>query len=408
MASIGNRFKKAWNAFLDRDTAVEYSITAGPGSSSRPDRPRFTLGNAKSTVAPILTRIAIDAAAIPMRHVRTDENGQFIENVMSGLNDCITIDANIDQTGRSFIQDAVQSMCDEGAVALVPVDKYTDPERPDWFDIASLRVAKIVQWHPESIRVNLYNDRTGMKEEIPVLKRDVVIIENPLYSVMNEPNSTLSRLISKINLLDVIDSQSGAGKLDLIIQLPYAVKTELRKQQAENRKQAIEEQLMNTKYGIAYIDSTEKVTQLNRPAENNIMSQIEFLTRMLFSQLGITEAVYNGTADEAEWINYYNRTVEPMLAAVTDGMTRRFITPELRRKGHAVKYYRNPFRLVTAKEFGDISDSLNRNEILTGNELRGIIGYRPSTDPRADELKNKNISDNQPAEPAPAKTEQNM
>jgi hypothetical protein len=360
----------------------------------RPDRVRFSRGNERSIVTSVYNRIAMDVAAISIKHCRVDKNGRYIEDVNSGLNDCLTIEANIDQTGRSFIQDVVMSMFDEGAVAIVPVDTDTDPTTGS-FDIKTVRAGKIVEWFPTSVKLNVYNDRTGRKEDIILPKKSVAIIENPLYSVINEPNSTMQRLVRKLNLLDAIDEQSGSGKLDLIVQLPYAVKGELKTQQAEQRKQSIIDQLKGP-YGIAYIDATEKITQLNRPVENNLMKQIEYLTNMLYSQIGMTPSVLDGTADEKVMLNYNNRTIEPIISAIVDAMKRNFLTKTARTQGQTIMYFRDPFKLVPINNIAEIADKFTRNEILTSNEIRQIIGFKPSDDPKADKLVNSNIA--QPAE----------
>ena len=391
--SFGDRLRHAWNA-IRYGTSSQAYINYGPAYSIRPDLYRLRLGSETSIISSIYTRIGIDVASIPIQHVRLDEDGRYLETIQSGLNNCLTLEANIDQTGRAFIQDAVMSMCDEGCIALVPVDTTLNPMITGSYDIVTLRTAKIVAWYPKHVRVNLYNDETGYKQDITLPKSVVAIIENPLYAVMNEPNSTLQRLITKLNLLDVIDQQSGSGKLDLIIQLPYVVKTEARRQQAENRRADIENQLKDSKYGIAYTDGTEKVTQLNRSAENNLMGQIEFLTSMLYSQLGLTKEVFDGTADEKTMINYFNRTIEPILAAVVDAMKRVFITKTGRTQGQSIEALRDPFKLVPVSQIADIADKFTRNEILTSNELRQIVGRKPSSETSADELRNKNL--NQP------------
>lgn len=396
--SFGTRLQHAWNAFTNKDP-IRSTYDAGMSYSNRPDRVQLRYSNERSIIASIYNRIAIDVAAIMIQHVRIDQNGRFLEAVKSGLNECLTLAANKDQTGRAFIQDVVMSMFDEGCVAIVPVDTTVDPKLTGGYDINSLRTAKVIEWFPDQVRLKLYNDRTGQKEEITMPKSAVAIIENPLYSVMNEPNSTLKRLIHKLNLLDAIDKQSGSGKLDLLIQLPYVVKSQTRKDQADQRRKDIEMQLAGSKYGIAYIDGTEKVTQLNRPAENNLMAQIQYLTSMLYSQLGMTEEVFNGTADEKTMINYHNRTVEPVIAAIADGMKRSFLTKTARTQGHTIMYFRDPFKLVPVNELADIADKFTRNEILSSNEVRAIIGYKPSSDPGADELRNKNL--NKQAEPTP-------
>lgn len=385
------RLQHAWNAFRNRDpTGHQYGY--GPSYGSRPDRTRMRFGNERSIVSSIYTRIGIDVAAVSIQHVRIDQNGRYSERIPSNLDECLSVQANIDQSGRAFIQDIAMSMFDEGVVAVVPVDTTLNPNESGSFDIQSLRVGKILEWYPRHVRVQLYNDREGRRDEVILEKRFVAIIENPLYAVMNEPNSTLKRLVHKLNLLDSIDEQSGSGKLDLIIQLPYVIKTPARREQAEQRRKDIEMQLAGSKYGIAYTDGSEKVTQLNRPAENNLMSQIEYLTSMLYSQLGITENVFNGTAEEAEMLNYYNRTIEPVLAAITDSMNRTFLTKTARTQGQKIIYLREPFKLVPVNNLAEIVDKFTRNEILTSNEIRAMIGYKPVEDSKADELRNSNLS----------------
>jgi hypothetical protein len=337
-------------------------------------------------------RIAIDVAAVSIQHVRVDQNGSYMETIESSLNTVLNLDANLDQTGRAFLQDVVMSMFDEGCVAIVPTDTSIDPSKSDSYIIETVRVGKIIEWFPEHVRVRLYNEKKGVKEDILVLKKTTAIVENPLYAVMNEPNSTLQRLIRKLNLLDSIDEQSGSGKLDLIIQLPYVIKSEARRQQAENRRKDIEEQLSGSKYGIAYTDGTEHITQLNRPAENNLMAQIQYLTSMLYSQLGLTTSVFDGTAEEKEMLNYYNRTIEPILEAIVTEMKRKFLTKTARTQRQSIMWFRNPLKLAPVIELANIFDKFSRNEILTSNELRAIIGYKPSTDSRADELRNKNLN----------------
>lgn len=388
---IGERFQHAWNAFMDRGTATLPFMEYGPGYSYRPDRTILRPGTERSIVTAIYNRIAIDVSSIVIQHVRLDQNGRYIETIESGLNNCLTLEANIDQTGRAMILDLVLSLCDEGCVAVVPVDTTLDPKVGS-YDIKTLRVGKILQWFPNSIQVRLYNDRTGGKQDVIIPKETAAIIENPLYSVMNEPNSTLRRLIHKLNILDAIDEQSGSGKLDLIIQLPYIVKSPQRRQQAEQRRKDIEMQLANSKYGIAYTDGTEHVTQLNRPAENNLMSQITYLTQMLYSQLGITESIINGTASEGEQLNYHNRTIEPILSAIVLEMKRKFLTKTARSQGQTIQFFRDPFKIVPANQIADIADKFTRNEVLSPNEVRGIIGYKPVDDPRADELRNRNLN----------------
>lgn len=390
---IGARLKHAWNAFMNRDP-TRYYMDMGMGYSYNPDRPRLTRGNERSIITSVYNRIALDAATVEIQHARMDENGRFLETIDSCLNSCLTLSANIDQTGKAFIHDAVLSMLDEGCVAVVPVDTDSDPDLTGSYKINSMRVGQILTWYPEYVEIRLYNDRTGKKEELKLPKSTVAIIENPFYSVMNEPNSTMQRLIRKLNILDAIDEQSGSGKLDLIIQLPYVAKTELRKKQANERRDEIERQLTGSKYGIAYIDGTEHVTQLNRPVDNNLMKQIEYLTSMLYSQLGITQGVMDGTADDKTMLNYYSRTIEPIISAIVGEMKRKFLTPTARTQGQSIVYFRDPFKLVPVSELAEISDKLTRNEIATSNEVRQIIGWKPSKDPRADELRNKNL--NQP------------
>lgn len=391
--AISSRFRHAWNAFRSNGQQ-NYYRDIGTGYSYRPDRPRLTRGNERSIVTSVYNRIALDVAQINIQHVKLDENDRFLEIINSGLNNCLSLEANIDQTGRSFIQDVVMSMFDEGCVAIVPVDTDDDPEdgQPGSFDIDTMRTGKILEWYPRHVRVQLYNDQTGMKEDILLLKSTVAIIENPLYAVINEPNSTMQRLIRKLNLLDVIDEQSSSGKLDLIIQLPYVIKTEARRLQAENRRKDIEKQLSGSKYGIAYTDGTEHITQLNRPVGNNLMTQIEYLTSMLYSQLGITQSILDGTADEKTMLNYYNRTIEPIVSAIADEMKRKFLTKTARSQQHSIKFFRDPFKLVPVTELAEIVDKLTRNEVATSNEARQIIGWKPSKDPKADELRNKNLN----------------
>lgn len=389
--SFTSRIKHAWNAFTNKDP-TNFTPQYGMSYGARPDRTRMRFGNERSIVAAVYNRIGIDVAAVNVQHIRVDQNGRYSERVNSGLSECLSVQANIDQTGRALIQDAVMSLCDEGSVAIVPVDTTINPKFSGGYDINSLRVAQILEWFPRHIRVSIYNDRLGRKEEIILPKHMVAIVENPLYLVMNEPNSTAKRLIHKLNLLDSIDEQSGSGKLDLIIQLPYVIKTEARRVQAEQRRKDIEMQLAGSKYGIAYTDGSERVTQLNRPAENNLMSQIEYLTSMLYSQLGISEKVFDGTADEVEMLNYFNRTIEPILAAITEAMNRTFITKTARTQGQKIMYFREPFKLVPVNSLAEIVDKFSRNEILSSNEIRALIGYKPVADPAADELRNANLN----------------
>ena len=392
--SLGSRVQSAWNAFFNKDPTTENSgaIDIGTAYSSRPDRVKFTRGNEKSIVTAVFNRIALDTAAVSIEHVRLDDNDRYIYSMPSKLNNCLTLEANIDQTGRALIQDVVMSMLDEGCVAIVPTDTTYDPTKTDSYDIAALRVGKIIAWYPNMIQVRVYNERTGRKEDIILPKKMVAIIENPLYAVVNEPNSTLKRLVYKMNLLDVLDERNSSGKLDLIIQLPYIVKTEARKQQAENRRKSIEDQLVGSKYGIAYTDGTERITQLNRPVENNLSSQVNDLTSMLYSQLGITDTILNGTADEKTMMNYYSRTIEPILSAITLEMKRKFLTKTARSQKQSIVFFKDPFKLVPVAEIATIADTFTRNEIMTSNEVRQIIGMKPSNDPTADELRNKNLS----------------
>ena len=408
--SFGSRLKHAWNAFTGniqmnyRDLGMSYPYRA--------DRPRMSRGNERSIVTSVYNRIALDVAALNVQHVRLDENGRFLSVIDDGLNNCLTLEANVDQTARSFIQDVVISIFDEGSVAIVPVDTTTDPNVSGSYDIQSLRVGQILDWYPQYIRTRVYNEQTGRKEDIVVPKSAVAIIENPLYAVINEPNSTMQRLIRKLNLLDVIDEQSGSGKLDLIIQLPYVIKTEAKRQQAENRRKDIESQLSGSKYGIAYTDGTEHITQLNRSVNNNLMSQIEYLTSMLYSQLGITQSILDGTADEKTMLNYNNRTIEPIISAIVDEMKRKFLTKTARSQRQSISFFRDPFKLVPVNEIAEIADKFTRNEIMTSNEIRQVVGMKPSDDPRADELRNKNLSEpsgsDQQSEEAPITTDNSV
>ena len=393
-----SRLKHGWNAFMNRDPTYNHAI--GPSYSYRPDRPRFTRGNERSIVTSVFNRIALDVAAISMQHCILDDSGRFVEPVNSKLNNCLTLEANLDQTSRAFIQDLVMSMFDEGCVAIVPVDTTIDPKVTTSYDILSMRSGKIVDWYPEHVKVRVYNEKTGRKEEVILPKAQVGIVENPLFAVVNEPNSTGQRLIRKLNLLDQIDEQTGSGKLDLIIQLPYVIKTEARRDQAERRRKDIENQLSGSKYGIAYTDGTEHITQLNRPLENNLLKQIEYLRDMFYSQLGITQTILDGTADDKTMLNYYSRTIEPIVAAIVDEMKRKFLTKTARSQHHSIEFFRDPFKLVPVNDIAEIADKFTRNEILTSNEIRQIIGMKPSSDPKADQLINSNISqpDNQPTE----------
>ena len=389
--TFGSRLKHAWDAFTNKDP-TRYYQNLGASYSSRPDRPRLTRGNERSIITSVFNRIALDTAAISIQHCKLDENGRLIEIIDSKLNDCLNVEANVDQTGRAFIQDVVMSMLDEGCVAIVATETTLDPKITDSYDVLSLRVGKIVDWYPAHVRVRVYNENTGHKEEIILPKKLVAIIENPLYAVINEPNSTMQRLIRKLNLLDAIDEQSGAGKLDLIIQLPYTIKSDARRQQAEDRRKSIEMQLAGSKYGIAYADATERITQLNRPVENNLMKQIEYLTSMVYSQLGITQTILDGTADDKTMLNYYSRSIEPIISAIVDEMKRKFLSKTARSQSQSIEFFRDPFKLVPVNDIAEIADKFTRNEILTSNEIRQIIGIRPSNDPKADKLINSNIS----------------
>lgn len=388
--NLSTRLAHAWNAFTSRDP-TQYIIT-GPGYSSRPDRPRLSRGNEKSIATSIFNRIALDVSSVNIKHCRLDKNGRYVEDIDSGLNNCLNLEANKDQTGRAFIQDVVLSMLDEGCVALVPVETTIDPKSSNSYQIDSMRTGKITEWYPDTVRVRLYNDRTGEKEEILLPKNQVAIIENPLYAVVNEYNSTMQRLIRKLSLLDVTDEQTASGKLDLIIQLPYVIKTEARRAQVERRRKDIIDQLAGSQYGIAYTDGTEKITQLNRSLENNLLKQVEYLTNMVYSQLGITQSVLDGTADEKTMLNYMNRTVEPIISAIVDELKRKFLTKTARSQLQSIVYFRDPFRLVPVNDIAEIADKLTRNEIMTSNEIRQIVGMQPSKDPKADKLVNSNIS----------------
>lgn len=389
---IVTRLQHAWNAFLNRDPTMSYNSYYSGINAYRPDRQRFSRGNERSIVTSIYNRIALDVARLSIQHVQLDEGGRFKEQIASGLNNCLTMEANIDQTSRAFIQDVVVSMFDEGCVAIIPVDTTFDPNKTGAYDILSMRTGKILEWRPSDIRVQVYNEKIGQKQDIIVPKSVAAIIENPLYAVMNEPSSTMQRLVRKLNLLDAIDEQSGSGKLDLIVQLPYMVKTEARRIQAEERRKTIEDQLSGSKYGIAYTDGTERITQLNRPVENNLMHQIEYLTSMLYSQLGMTQAILDGTANEETMLNYYDRTIEPITAAIVDEMKRKFLTKTARTQGKSIMFFRDPFKLVPVKDLAEIADKFTRNEILSSNEIRQIVGVKPSDDPKADELINSNLN----------------
>lgn len=398
MPKFRDRLQHAWNAFFNkdptRDLTPNYSPYSGAYSTSvRPDRIRLTRGNERTIITSVYNRIALDVAATTIEHVRLDQNGRFIETLDTGLNECLTLSANRDQTGRSFMQDVVMSLFDEGCVAIVPTDTNNNLLETNSYDILAMRTGRIITWYPMHVKVRVYNENTGKKQDLILPKDKVAIVENPLYAVMNEPNSTLQRLMSKLRLLDVVDEQTSSGKLDLIIQLPYVVKTEARRRQAENRRKDIEMQLAGSKYGIAYTDGTEHITQLNRSLENNLLGQIEYLTSMLYSQLGLTTSIFDGTADERTMLNYYNRTVEPILSAIVDEMKRKFLTKTARTQRQSIFFYRDPFRLVPANELAEIADKFTRNEIMSSNEMRQIIGLKPVDDPRADELRNKNLNE---------------
>lgn len=399
---FSSRLKHAWNAFqneAERDfIPAPYAMSAG--YSTRPDRTRLRTTNERSIISSIYTRIGIDCASVDMRHVRLDDNGRYSEDIESGLNTCLTLEANIDQAAMAFKLDIVTSMLDKGCVAIVPVDTTISPETSGGFDIKTMRVGEIVQWYPAHVRTNLYNEAKGLRQEIMLGKRAVAVVENPLYAVMNEPNSTLQRLMRKLEYLDIVDKQSSSGKLDLIIQLPYVIKSDARRTQAEQRRKDIEVQLKGSQYGIAYTDGTEKITQLNRPTENNLLNQVEYLTKLLYSQLGITEEVMNGTANEATMLNYYNRTILPILDAVVEAMRRSFLTKTARSQKQSILYFRDPFKLVPISIIAEIADKLARNEVLSSNEIRGTMGFKPSKDPKADQLVNSNMP--QPGEAPPA------
>ena len=389
--SFGSRLKHAFNAFMNKDPTPDYR-NLGISYSSRPDHVRFSRGNEKSIVTSVYNRIALDVATIVIKHCRLDEDDRYLETIDSGLNRCLNLEANIDQSGRSFIQDVVMSMLDEGCVAILPVDTSLDPKNTSPYDILSMRTGKVLEWYPKHVRVRVYNDRTGNKEDILVPKSAVAIIENPLYAVINEPNSTMQRLIRKLSLLDVTDEQTASGKLDLIIQLPYVIKTDARREQAEKRRKDIEMQLAGSKYGIAYTDGTERITQLNRSVENNLMNQVEYLTNLLFSQLGITQEILNGSADDKTMLNYYNRTIEPIVASIVDEMKRKFLSKTARSQRQTILFFRDPFKLVPINDLAEIADKFTRNEIMSKNEIRQIVGLKPSDDPKADKLINSNIT----------------
>ena len=389
---IRDRLQHAWNAFVYNDNTYVDPQNLGGLSTYKPDRVHFSRGVERSIVTSVYNRLALDVSSIAIKHVRLDENGRFKEEVDSGLQNCLNVEANIDQTGRAFLQDVVMSMLDEGCVAIVPVDTTIDPAKSGSYEINTMRTGKILEWYPAHVRVRVYNDKKGIHEEIVLPKSAVAIIENPLYAVINEPNSTMQRLIRKLNLLDVVDEQTSSGKLDLIIQLPYVIKTDARRKQAEERRKDIEMQLSGSKYGIAYTDGTERITQLNRPAENNLMKQVEYLTSMLYSQLGLTQSIMDGSADDKTMLNYYNRTVEPILAAITDEIKRKFLTKTARSQKQTIMYFRDPFKLTPVLDLAEIADKFTRNEIMTSNEIRQIVGMKPADDPSADELRNKNLN----------------
>ena len=387
-----DRLQHAWNAFVYNDNTYTNPQNLGGFSTFKPDRVHFSRGVEKSIVTSVYNRLALDVASLAIKHVRLDENGRYMEEVNSGLQNCLNVEANIDQTGRAFLQDVVMSMLDEGCVAIVPVDTTVNPAVSGSYEINTLRTGKILEWYPAHVRIRVYNDKKGVHEEVTLPKTSVAIIENPLYAVINEPNSTMQRLIRKLNLLDVVDEQTSSGKLDLIIQLPYVIKSEARRKQAEERRKDIEMQLSGSKYGIAYTDGTERITQLNRPAENNLMKQVEYLTSMLYSQLGLTQSIMDGSADEKTMLNYYNRTIEPIIAAIVDEIKRKFLTKTARSQRQTVMCFRDPFKLVPVNEIAEIADKFTRNEIMTSNEIRQIVGMKPADDPSADELRNKNLN----------------
>lgn len=388
--SFSSRLRHAWDVFRNREPTYDYQDT-GPSTSYRPDRTRLTGGNERSIVTSIFNRIALDVSSINIKHCRIDDSGRFKESINSSLDNCLNLEANIDQTGRAFMQDVVMSMLDEGCVAIVPTDTTLDPNATTSYDIQAMRTGKILEWYPNHVRVRVYNEKTGKQEDIKLPKSMVAIVENPLYAVINEPNSTMQRLMKKLVLLDAVDENTRSGKLDMIIQLPYVIKSDARKSQAEKRRKDIEEQLKGP-YGIAYIDGTEKVIQLNRPIENNLMTQIEYLTKLLYSQLGITEEILNGTANEQTMLNYNSRTIEPIVSAIVDEMKRKFLTKTARSQNQTIQFFRDPFRLVPVNDIAEIADKLTRNEILTSNEIRQIIGMKPSNDPKADKLINSNLN----------------
>nr|DAO53482.1 MAG TPA: portal protein [Caudoviricetes sp.] len=389
--TFGSRLRHAFNAFMNRDPTEDFRNT-GPGYSTRPDRPRFTRGNERTIVTSIYNRIALDVASININHCRIDEDGRFVEAISSSLNNCLNLEANLDQTGRAFMQDIVMSMLDEGCVAIVPIDTSIDPSKSSSYDILSMRTGKILEWYPQHVKVRVYNENTGEKEDIKLAKKDVAIVENPLYAVINEHNSTMQRLMRKLTLLDSVDERTSNGKLDMIIQLPYILKTQSRKEEAEKRRKALEEQLSGSTYGIGYIDGTERIVQLNRPLDNNLMKQVEYLTNQLYSQLGITQAILDGSANEQEMLNYHTRTIEPIISAIVDEMKRKFLTKTARTQSQTIKFFRDPFKLAPISNIAEIADKFTRNEVMTSNEVRQIIGMKPSSDPKADQLRNSNLN----------------
>lgn len=400
---IGSRLRKAWNVFRNKEEedASYWTNDIGPAYCTRPDRSRLSFRNERTIINSILNRIALDASSIDIKHCKLDDNGRYLKDVDSGLNRCFNTEANIDQTGRAFRNDMFLTLLDKGSIVLVPTETNKDPILNKDFDVESMRVGQVVQWYPKYVRVKVYDERDGQKKEITLPKRVVAIIENPFYATMNDENSTMQRLIRKLNLLDVIDEQSGSGKLDLIIQLPYVVKSDKRQKEAINRRDNIASQLKDSQYGIAYIDGTEKITQLNRPVENNLLKQIEYLTNLLFSQLGLTQEILNGSAEPSVMQNYFSRIVEPIVAAPVEECHRKFLSKEKRDNGEAIKYFRDPFKLIPVENVAEIADKFTRNEIMTANEIRQIVGMKPSDDPTADELRNKNLSAPKGTAPSP-------
>ena len=386
-----SRLKHSWNAFMNRDPTYDY-INTGPGYSSRPDRPKFTRGNERTIVTAIYNRIALDVASINISHCKVDNNGRFIETINSSLNKCLNLEANLDQTGRAFVQDIVMSMLDEGSVAIVPVETDISPSKTESYKILSMRTGKIIEWYPNHVKIRLYDERDGEKKDIKLEKKSVAIIENPLYAVINEHNSTMQRLMRKLSLLDSMDERMSTGKLDMIIQLPYVIKSETRRKEAERRRKELEEQMSGSTYGIGYIDGTERIVQLNRSLDNNLVKQVEQLTSQLYSQLGITQAILDSSASEEEMLNYYSRTIEPIISAIVDEMKRKFLTKTARTQNQTIKFFRDPFRLVPLSKLAEIAGTFTQNEIITANEVRQIIGMKPSDDPKADQLVNSNIN----------------